>query len=142
MSLRASDILDRWLWRRGFTHAPSRRLLSGQIHLAAAGSALAMAVTLGGLWGWSFAAGAWLSTLNFWWLVKMAMKIMSGGRGVAQAIFGYYVRLGLLGAALYLLIVMAKAQVWAVLAGLTTVLATILWWGAARMMSSHSAKEA
>lgn len=138
-----SEFVDRWLYRRGFTHAESRQLLRMQIELAGVSSAAALAFSLGGAWGWSFAAGAVLATVNFWWLARFARNLLSGGQGmVGMALFWFFLRLGAAAVALYGLIVLAEASVWALLAGLTTVLATILWWGARVASGPKRPKEA
>ncbi len=123
--------LDRRLYRRGFTHEDTRVLLRMQIVLALSTSVLALVASLGNPWGWGYAAGAGLATFNFWWLVRFGQNALSNtGALVGRAVMRFYLRLGGSAVLLYVLIAQVNAPVWAVLAGLSTVMAAILLWGA------------
>lgn len=135
--------LDRLLLRAGFQHPDGRVLMRSQIGMALGTSLAAISLSELGTWGYAFACGALLITVNFWWLIKFAQNVMEQATGTAGgAFFRFIVRFGVTGAGLYAMIVAAEWPVWAVLAGMSTVLATILVWGALRRAGSNSAKEA
>ncbi|EPR40845.1 ATP synthase I chain [Desulfovibrio sp. X2] len=127
------------LYKRGFRQADVRRLVAMQILLAAVLSLL-FAVT--GMWGLAFAAGALIVTVNFYCLAgfaQVAVKVRQGA--VGAQIMRFYLRLGLTGVALYGLIVWLRVPLSGLLAGLTTVVATALVWGATRV-AGQKVKEA
>lgn len=137
------DALDRGLYRVGFTHRDARRLVLGQLVLAGCSSAAALLLAWGGLWGTAFAAGAALVTVNFWWLARFGQHALSDAVGLAgRTIFWSTMRLVGTTVVLYVLIVTAKAPVWAILAGVSTVLATLISWGVLKGAGSKRAKEA
>ena len=129
--------------KAGFTHPDGRVLLRDQIVMClVTGSA---ALVLSGLspWGFGFAAGALLITVNFWWMVRFAQSLLDSMAGaVGGAFFRFFIRLGITGVSLYAMIVEAGWPVWAILFGTSTVLVTILVWGALKRAGSNSAKEA
>lgn len=135
--------LDRLLAQAGFHHPDGRALVRDQIVMAFVTSLTAL--TLSGLadWGLAYACGALLITVNFWWLVRFAQGLLSSTAGaVGGAFFRFFVRLGITGAGLYAMIVAAGWPVWAILTGMSTVMVTILVWGALKRAGSNSAKEA
>ena len=135
--------LDRILYRRGFTHEDTRVLLRMQIVLASVTSILALIAALGDTWGWGYAVGAGLATFNFWWLVRFGQNALQNtGALVGRAVLRFYLRLGGSAVLLYVLLVRANAPVWAVLAGMSTVMVAILLWGARKRAGSNSVKEA
>jgi len=135
--------VDRFLLRRGFTHRDGRALVRDQIVLAAVTSSAALVLSGFGGWGLAYVGGAALVTVNFWWLVRFAQGLLAGTAGaVGRAFFGYFARLGLTGAALYVMIVPGACPVWAVLTGMATVFVTIVIWGACRGLKPTSVKEA
>ena len=135
--------LDAFLLRRGFTHPDGRALLRDQIILAAVTGATALVLSGFSGWGPAYAGGAALVTVNFWWLVRFVQSLaMDASGAVGRAFFGYFARLGLTGAALYMMIVPGGCPVWAVLAGMATVLVTIVIWGALKRPGATSVKEA
>lgn len=137
------EVLDRALYRRGFTHEDTRVLLRIQIIVALATSILALIAALGNSWGWGYAVGSGLATFNFWWLVRFGQNaLLNTGSLVGRAVMRFYLRLGGTAVLLYVLIVRANAPVWAVLAGMSTVMVAILLWGARSRAGSNSAKEA
>jgi len=135
--------VDRFLLRRGFTHRDGRMLLRDQIVLACVTSCTALLLSGFSGWGLAYAGGAALVTVNFWWLVRFAQGLLGDmGGAVGRAFFGYFARLGLTAVALYVMIVSGGWPVWAVLAGMATVLVTIVIWGACRGLKPTSVKEA
>lgn len=135
--------LDNLLLRAGFHHVEGRALMRDQIVMAFWTSLAALSLSELGEWGVAYACGAVLVTVNFWWMVRFAQGLLSSTAGaVGGAFFGYFVRLGVTGASLYVMIVAAGWPVWAVLAGMSTVMVTILVWGVLKRAGSNSAKEA
>ncbi len=136
-------LLDQLLAKAGFHHLEGRALLRDQIVMALVTSLTALALSELGTWGVAYSCGALLITVNFWWLVRFAQGLLSSTAGaVGGAFFRFFVRLGITGVSLYVMIVEAGWPVWAILAGMSTVMVTILVWGALRRAGSNSAKEA
>lgn len=135
--------LDHALARAGFHHPEGRALLRDQIVMALVTSLTALSLSRLGTWGVAYSCGALLITVNFWWMVRFAQGLLLSTAGaVGGAFFRFFVRLGITGASLYAMIVAAGWPVWAILAGMSTVMVTILVWGALRGSGSNSAKEA
>jgi hypothetical protein len=129
--IRALRSLDRkteaWLYRSGFANPGVRGLVKSQLYVALTSSALAF--LLGLRLGGAFAAGALLVTVNFFFLGRVVQELVFVRKGaVASLLFGFYLRLFLTGAALFLLIAWVEAPVVALLAGLTTVVVAIFMW--------------
>lgn len=111
-------------------------VLSGVLALASlAGARLSV-------WGLAFSAGALLATVNFYSLARFVQHLVRETRGaVAALLVRFYGRLILTGATLYGLIALLEMPVWPLLAGLSTVLVSALYWGATRL-HGHNVKEA
>jgi hypothetical protein len=119
--------IEAWLYRRGFVIQEVRRLVKCQLYVSLMSSVGAL--ILAPSWGGGFAAGALLMTLNFIFLARVIQELVYVRRGAVTALlFGFYLRLFMTGAALYLLIVWVGVSAVALLAGLTTVVVTILMW--------------
>ncbi|MBF0482475.1 MAG: ATP synthase subunit I [Desulfovibrionaceae bacterium] len=130
--------LDGWLHRRGFAGREVRELMRAQICAAATSSALCLAVTGFGLWGLSFSVGAVLITVNFWSLAKFGQGVVFIRRGaVAALLFRFYLRLAATGVALFALIAYAGAPAAPLLAGVSTAVAAMVWWGMAKTMRTQ-----
>ncbi len=139
---RIPEMIDRALLRRGFMQFEVRRLVRMQIVLAGLCVLAALVAARLSPWGLAFAAGAVLASANFYSLAKFVQHIVRMEKGaVAALLIRFYGRLILTGAVLYGLIVWLEAPVWALLAGLSTVLVTALYWGATRV-HGHNVKEA
>lgn len=83
---------------------------------------------------YDFAAGALLATWNFYFLSGFVHRVLDKQRAnVTGMLFRFYGRLILTGIALYALIALAGSSVIALLAGLSTVVVTVLIWALARM---------
>jgi hypothetical protein len=132
------------LFRRGFKVPEVRKIVRNQIYL------LGVTLIVAAAFGWiepiffHFAAGVILITYNFYSLAKFVQQIVffsSSRRAVVELLIRFYGRLLLTGAVLFALIVWAGVSVPALLAGLSTVIMTILFWGASQMLG-HKAKEA
>jgi hypothetical protein len=119
--------IEAWLYRRGFVIQGVRGLVKCQLYVSLMSSVGAL--ILAPSWGGGFAAGALLMTLNFIFLARVIQELVYVRRGAVTALlFGFYLRLFMTGAALYLLIVWVGVSAVALLAGLTTVVVTILMW--------------
>jgi len=135
--------LDKLLAKVGFHHPDGRALVRDQIVMAFITSLTALTLSRMETWGLAYSCGALLITVNFWWMVRFAQGLLSSTAGaVGGAFFRFFVRLGITGAGLYAMIVAAGWPVWAILAGMSTVMVTILVWGALKRAGSNSAKEA
>ena len=119
--------VEAWLFGRGLVNQGARGLVKSQLYVALAGSAASLIVAP--WWGLGFAAGAILATLNFFFLARVIQELVHVRKGAVSALlFGFYFRLILTGAALYLLIVWGEVSAVALLAGLTTVVVAIFMW--------------
>lgn len=122
--------IDAVLYRRGFALADARKLMRNQILLAACGSALICLATGFSSWGLSFAAGALIITLNFWWLSKAAQELVKVKNGAVFTLLTlFYGRLVLTGVAIAALVAWLGASVFGLLAGLSTVVINATVWG-------------
>lgn len=122
--------IDAMLYRRGFALGDARRLMRNQMLLGALGSVAAVLVTGFSTWGFSFAAGALLISINFWWLSKAAQELVRVRQGAMFTLLMlFYGRLLLTGAAIALLIVWFGASAFGLLAGLSTVVVNATLWG-------------
>lgn len=121
--------IDAMLYRRGFALGDARRLMRNQMLLGALGSVAAVLVTGFSTWGFSFAAGALLISINFWWLSKAAQELVRVRQGAMFTLLMlFYGRLLLTGAAIALLIVWFGASAFGLLAGLSTVVVNATLW--------------
>ncbi|MDD4733065.1 MAG: ATP synthase subunit I [Desulfovibrio sp.] len=133
--------LETMLYKRGFTHPQVRTMVRNQLVLAVVSILLVNALTACSAWGWSFAAGCLLMTVNFWWMAKAGQKLVSAQRGaVTVLLILFYGRLALTGLALFALIAWLDASVSGLLVGLSTVVVNAITWGTANYM--QKAKEA
>ncbi|MBU1228854.1 MAG: ATP synthase subunit I [Proteobacteria bacterium] len=122
--------IDALLYRRGFAVADARKLMRNQVLLAVAGSALACLGTGFSGWGLSFAAGALIISVNFWWLVKAAQELVKVRHGAVFTLLTlFYGRLVLTGVAIAALVAWLGASVFGLLAGLSTVVINATLWG-------------
>jgi len=144
MSTGMGRAIEGFLYRRGFRVAGARRLVVIQAAIAAC----SCAAGLGLGWAWPpalhFAVGSLLATVNFYFLAKFTQRLLGGGDtfgAVPRQLLRFYGRLALTAAALYVLIVHAGFSVAALLAGLSTVVVTMLIWGAAQV-AGKNVKEA
>lgn len=142
MLKKASHGIEAALYRRGFSNPEVRRLVAWQLWLAGI-SCLALApLAFFGAFAAGYAAGAFLITVNFYFLAKFVQQLVQVRKGAVVALlFHFYLRLAGTGLALYGLIVWAKVPVPALLLGLSTVLVTALGYGASRL-SGQNVKEA
>lgn len=119
-------VIERLLYRWGYFVPEVRRMVAAQMVIAL----LAVGLLPFGSWGIGFCAGVVLATINFLALAKVIQELVFVRRGaVAALLMGFYVRLLLTAAALYVLIVSWQVSVVMLLAGVSTVVLNILLWG-------------
>ncbi|TVR00854.1 MAG: ATP synthase subunit I [Desulfovibrionales bacterium] len=124
--------IETFLRRSGFHLDDVRILVRNQIYLFFLGCALVVLFRLAP-WAVAFGAGCALSTLNFWHLAKGLQSIVHNPDGaVAASLIRFYGRLALSGLALFGLIIWASLPLAALIAGLSTVIVNILFWGVFR----------
>ncbi|MBG0778254.1 MAG: ATP synthase subunit I [Desulfovibrionaceae bacterium] len=134
--------LEKGLYKRGFTSSEVRRLVMAQLYVCAVSVLFALGAGWAFAWPWHFAAGALLSTFNFYHLARFVQRIVYvTDRPVAKGLVRYYGRLAVTGAVLYFLIAWAHVSVAALVAGLSTVVAILLVWGLTRI-KGQKVKEA
>lgn len=120
------------LFRQGFTSVAVRNLLFIQIIIFCVGLVLGIFCAWLTLWPIAFAAGACISTCNFWFIAKFAQKIIPSmySKGITATYFLFFVlRLALAAVVLFLVLVVAKAPVLPLSVGLISPLMAILMWG-------------
>ncbi|WP_233248399.1 ATP synthase subunit I [Desulfonatronum sp. SC1] len=109
-----------------------RTLVRNQIYLLVLGCILALVTGLSS-WAMAFAAGCALVTMNFWFLAKSLQSVVHRQEGaVVVSLAQFYGRLLLTGLALFGLIAWGGLPVPALVAGLSTVVVNILFWGVFR----------
>lgn len=124
--------IEVFLRRNGFYLDDVRILVRNQLYFLFLGCAL-MAFSGLAPWALAFGAGCALSTMNFWMLAKGLQSIVHRPDGaVAVSLIRFYGRLALSGIALFGLIIWAGLPLTALIAGLSTVVVNILFWGVFR----------
>lgn len=124
--------VEQFLARRGFFLDDVRTLVRNQIYLLFLACAV-LVLSAFSPWATAFAAGTALVTLNFWFLAKGLQSLARGQQGVmAASLVRFYGRMALTGIFLFGLIVWGELPVPALVAGLTTVIINILFWGVFR----------
>ncbi|SDB26977.1 ATP synthase I chain [Desulfonatronum thiosulfatophilum] len=124
--------IEKILHRQGFFLHDFRTLLRNQIYL------LFLAFVIMLLAGFhpaalAFASGTALVTVNFWFLAKGLQSLTRQQEGLmALSLIRFYGRMILTGFILFALIVWSGLPVAALVAGLTTVIINILFWGVFR----------
>jgi hypothetical protein len=131
--MKMNQKIESFLHRRGFTHPDVRSLVRNQLYLAAGTCLIAAVVSIGfAPWALGLAAGAVLVTFNFWSLAKFGQHLAYMRKGaVVSLLIRFYGRLILSGLALYGLIVWGQCSIYALLAGLSTVVVNAIFWGVA-----------
>lgn len=138
---RITQNIEAWLYRLGFTQIQVRQLVRNQILIAAGWSLALMAGTLMSTFAWSFAAGAFLITLNFMALARVAQSLVFYRKGaIFSLLVIFYGKLILAGLVLFALIAWAEASIPGLLFGLSTAVVNAIVWGARTVM--HKPKEA
>lgn len=128
-TIRINAKIDTFLAHRGFYLEDVRLLVRNQLYIVGLGL---LGMVLSGMHPWAMAlfAGIVLVSVNFWLLAKGLQGIVQAREGaIAVSLVRFYVRMILTGAILFGLIVWAGTPVPALLAGLSTVMISILCWG-------------
>jgi len=136
--------IDGYLYSRGFVRPEVRRLVRFQFILTLFASGAGLALCWFYLWPLHFAIGVGLAAFNFYSLAKFIQQIvfMTYSRQIlTELLIRFFGRLLLSGLLLYVLIIVVKVSIVALLAGLTSVVATISVWGCAQL-GEHKVKEA
>jgi len=133
-------LVENFLYNRGFVLPRVRFLLRNQLYLVIAGF-LFFLFFLPGPWVIGFAIGSLVGTCNFFSLAKLAQELIYVQRGaVVSLLFSFYLRLILTGVVLYLAIVLWRADIFALLIGLSIILLNVFIFGAT--LVSQKLKEA
>jgi len=104
-------------------------LVRNQLYLSGLGIVL-------GFLSWQYGGrdlniGIVLGTLNFYFLAKFVQEVIYVQRGaLAALLFHFYLRLLGTGVALFYVIVYLKANIIALLCGLSLVVINVMWYGA------------
>ena len=139
--------LERALYVRGFTHPQTRGLMQTQLYACALLCALGLASgPLGGFVAWSLpmVLGALLATWNFHHICRFAGAVFLEpfSRGlVARLLILFYGRLFVTGAVIFVLLRYCGASSFALLAGLSSVVAAAIAWSALHL-TGYTMKEA
>ena len=121
---------DKFLYKRGFHISEVRRLLMSQF-LVAIVCSLFFLLFFRGSWAVHFVAAAMLATVNFYILAQVIQKLVFvRTKAVLSLLLSFYARLAGLGIALYAMLIWAQFSLVAVLGGLSTILVSIMLWGA------------
>lgn len=136
--------IERRLHALGFVSPDIRRLLATQIMVTALALAVGFMFAWLSIWPLIFGVGAAIALFSLWQLARFAQanirRQFSAALGL-QLFFGLTGRLALIGVLLFFLIVLFRAPVIPLLAGLTSTIAAIVCWGLARL-SRKTVKEA
>ncbi len=124
--------LEKWLFEKGFKEAAVRIMVRNQLWLTAASVLFTAAFYWAGLWPVYYLVGVLLATYNFFSLARFIQQVVHyhfTRALLVSLLVRVYGRLLLTGLVLVVMIGWLKAPVEALLIGLSTVVATILFWG-------------
>ena len=119
---------EAWLHQRGIVHPQAQWLVTFQVLLAVV---LTVGLLLGGgiRFGLGFGIGSLLVSINFFVLAKIVPQLIQVQQGNVFALLSsFYLRLFFAAIVLFLAIVPARLPPVAILAGLSTILVTIVVW--------------
>ena len=128
--------IEGFLYRQGFTHPQVRRVMLVQVYVALAMCAAGLALGGFAVWPLFMALGALLATWNFYHLSRSVSQLVyvEYSRGMLVGlVVRFYGRLLVTGFVLAALIYWGGAPMSALLTGLSSVVATIVCWGALQM---------
>ncbi|CAM2056805.1 membrane hypothetical protein [Desulfovibrionales bacterium] len=138
---RLLHVIEYHLYRHGFTVAEARILMRNQLILAGVVCLIGLTLCWASKWAWSLAVGTILATINFYSLATFVQQVTFlpyEKKIVFKLLLRFYGRLFATGIVLYLLIILAKASVPALVVGLSTVVATIVVWGSTHSFEQRS----
>lgn len=122
--------IDRFLYDRGFVHGDVRSLMRSQLYFSLGLAIGLLGVMLGSPWALAFASGAVIITLNFWALARVVQQLIYVQKGATFTLLMiFYGKLILSGLGIYLVLGIWRLPVWGLVAGLSTVVINITFWG-------------
>jgi hypothetical protein len=137
-------LIDKTLYKDGFTKPELRVLLRAQLLVVLVAAIISLGACWVTSWPLIFTAGAAIATLNFYWMAKFVRQVtqFTYHRSLLVGLLvRFYGRLALTGILLFVLILWLRVPVIPLLMGLSTLVGTIVIWGAAQSVE-HKAKEA
>ena len=130
--------LESWLYRRGFSSAPVRRLMAVQMLVAASFLLAGLPMAYWTAWPLCFGIGAGLAACGFWSASRTAQQYMYQPftRQMAFRVFcNFNLRLLATGIVLFVLIIKLHTPLPPLLAGLTFTVALIVVWSVLKAVS-------
>lgn len=130
--------LEGWLYRRGFSSAPVRKLMAVQILVAAAFLLAGLPLAYWTAWPLCFGLGAGLAASGFWSASRTAQRYtyQTFTRQMALRVFCMFnLRLLGTGIILFILIIKLHTPLPPLLAGLTFTVALIVVWSILKAVS-------
>lgn len=136
------QIINDFLYKRGIENPEIRWLVSFQLFLVLGVSCLLLILGLNKETLLAFVTGAALITFNFYVLAKVVPKLILVQKGaVGSLLFSFYSRLILTAIVLYVGLVLANLPILSFLAGLSTIICTIMVW-TGKFIITYKHKEA
>ena len=130
MILTISHKIDKFLYKRGIHIEQVRRLLILQIQISLVLSMFFL-LFCRDFWAVHFLLASFLGTINFYILAQAVQKLVFLRKeAIFSLLFNFYARLVFLGIVLYIMLIWAQFSLVAVVAGFSTVLVSIMLWGA------------
>ncbi len=130
MLARVNRKIEGFFYKRGLDVPEIRILMRNQFYLTGLGIAISLIFGLTS-WAFEFIVGALLGCVNFYALAKIIQQlIFVRRRAIASLLGSFYFRLLFTGIVLYVVIVFFKANIVALLSGLSIVIINILIFGA------------
>ena len=129
---------EHWLYQRGFSAAPVRKLMAVQILVSAAFVGAGLPLLVWSVWPLVFGIGASLAACGFWHVARIAQAHIRQAFTMQTALrlfLNFNLRLCLTGAVLFVLIVKLHAPLLPLMAGLTFTVACIVVWSVSRIAS-------
>ena len=130
MLSRMNKKIESFFYKRGIDVPEIRILMRNQLYLTGLGISISVVFGLT-TWAFEFIVGALLGGLNFYALAKIIQQLIFVRRGaVVSLLVSFYFRLLFTAVVLYFVIVSFKANIVALLSGLSIVTINILTFGA------------
>ena len=130
MLARVNRKVEGFFYKRGIDVPEIRILMRNQLYLTGLGIGISLIFGLT-TWAFEFIVGTLLGGINFYALAKIVQQLIFVRRGaVASLLVSFYFRLLFTAIVLYVVIVFFKANIVALLSGLSIVIINILIFGA------------
>ena len=130
MLARVNRKVEGFFYKRGIDAPEIRILLRNQLYLTGLGIGISLIFGLT-TWAFEFIVGTLLGGINFYALAKIVQQLIFVRRGaIASLLVSFYFRLLFTAIVLYVVIVFFKANIVALLSGLSVVIINILIFGA------------